>query len=214
MQRRKYLAAIGSLAAGGAAATGTGAFTQTTVPNRSVTVQIAGSDANGALGLEPNDELDSVYLNGNNELEINLTEALDGAAGMNPSSSLWIGGNEDDTFSNIRVGEGQLPDTKGTLDSPAFTIENQSTSLRRVRIEAEAVSLPDDAELMTLVLESGPGGGQLMLDSERETAETSRFNINSRQVLTVALAFASGTKKGDIEIDLTIRADQTVPSSS
>lgn len=189
---------------------GTGAFTQAKVPDRSVTVQVAGSDENGAVALTPGEDVNSVYLNGNNELEINLSEALDGAAGMNPSSMLWIGGNNDSTFSNINVGEGELPDTNGQLDSPAFTIENQSTSDRRIRIEAEAVNLPGDSELATLVLESGPGGGSLSLDTEGETAETGRFNINPGQVLTVAFAFVSGTESGDIEIDLTIRADQIV----
>ena len=210
MERRKFVIGAGALATGSAAAVGTGAFTQATVPDRSVSVQVAESDDAGAVALTPNSELDAVYLNGDSELEIDLSQALDGASGMNPSSELWIGGNEDDTFGNIRVGEGELPDTDGQLDQPAFTIENQTTSDRRVRIEAEAVSLPGDSELHTLVLESGPGGGSLGLENEGDVAETSRFNINPGQVLTVAFAFVSGTEAGDIEIDLTIRADQTV----
>lgn len=43
MQRRKYLAAVGSLAAGGAAAMGTGAFTSVSA-NRSVNVETAGDN--------------------------------------------------------------------------------------------------------------------------------------------------------------------------
>jgi len=210
MERRKFVIGMGALASGTAAAVGTGAFTQATVPDRSVTVQVAESDEDGALALTPNSELDSVFLNDDDELEIDLSEALDDADGMNPSSELWIGGNEDDTFSSIRVGEGELPDEDGQLDQPAFTIENQTTSDRRVRIEAEAVSLPGDSELHTLVLESGPGGGTLSLENEGDVAETSRFNIGTGQVLTVAFAFVSGTEEGDIEIDLTIRADQIV----
>jgi hypothetical protein len=51
MQRRKYLAAFGSLAAGGAAMMGTGAFTSVTA-DRTVEVNVAG-DASAYLGLEP-----------------------------------------------------------------------------------------------------------------------------------------------------------------
>ena len=52
MQRRKYLATLGSIAAGGAAATGTGAFSSMTSGERSVTVQVE-DDANSFLGLVP-----------------------------------------------------------------------------------------------------------------------------------------------------------------
>lgn len=50
MQRRKLLAGLGSLAAGGAAAVGSGAFATTTM-DRGLDVQVAG-DANAYLGLE------------------------------------------------------------------------------------------------------------------------------------------------------------------
>jgi hypothetical protein len=50
MQRRKFIAAIGSVAAGAAATVGTGAFT-TVQADRSVAVQVAG-DANAFLGLD------------------------------------------------------------------------------------------------------------------------------------------------------------------
>ena len=57
MERRKFLIGVGSLAAGGAAATGTGALSSVSA-ERSVSVQTE-SDADGAnLGLEPNDDYD------------------------------------------------------------------------------------------------------------------------------------------------------------
>jgi len=57
MQRRKFIAGVGSLAAAGAAGIGTGAFTSINA-ERSVTVSTE-SDADGAnLGLEPNDDYD------------------------------------------------------------------------------------------------------------------------------------------------------------
>ena len=50
MQRRKFVIGLGSLAAGGAAATGTGAFTSVEA-DRSVDVEVAGDDA-AYLGLQ------------------------------------------------------------------------------------------------------------------------------------------------------------------
>jgi hypothetical protein len=66
MQRRKYLAAIGSLAAGGAAAMGTGAFDNVTAP-RSVNVSMVG-DASASLSLNPI----SQYANQNSDGELTL----------------------------------------------------------------------------------------------------------------------------------------------
>jgi len=51
MQRRKFLIGLGSLAAGTAAATGTGAFSQATVNDRAVNVGVV-NDSQGFLGLE------------------------------------------------------------------------------------------------------------------------------------------------------------------
>ncbi|MFB6122038.1 MAG: hypothetical protein ABEJ78_01085 [Haloferacaceae archaeon] len=53
MQRRKFIAGMGSLAAGGAAAMGTGAFTSVSA-NRSVSVQMA-DDADAFLAIRPED---------------------------------------------------------------------------------------------------------------------------------------------------------------
>ncbi|SFG99954.1 hypothetical protein SAMN04488063_3533 [Halopelagius inordinatus] len=65
MQRRKYLATIGSLAAGGAAAMGTGAFSQTSA-TRSVSVSAAGD---AAANLKLTGSKYASY-NGNGVLEI------------------------------------------------------------------------------------------------------------------------------------------------
>jgi hypothetical protein len=59
MNRRKYLATLGSLAAGGAAAVGTGAFTSVSA-DRQVSVQVAGDDA-ALLALEPCDDPNGDY---------------------------------------------------------------------------------------------------------------------------------------------------------
>jgi hypothetical protein len=59
MERRKFLIGAGSLAAGGAAALGSGAFTSVQA-DRSVDVTVAG-DANAFLGLEPSSGANGNY---------------------------------------------------------------------------------------------------------------------------------------------------------
>jgi hypothetical protein len=60
MQRRKYLAAIGSLAAGGAAAMGTGAFTSVSA-ERGLRVHTP-TDSDALLGLAPEDSPNAEYV--------------------------------------------------------------------------------------------------------------------------------------------------------
>jgi hypothetical protein len=69
MQRRKFIAGVGSLAAGAAAVTGTGAFT-TASAERKVTVNVVG-DQGAYLGLNPTDERAST--NSEGALEIDLS---------------------------------------------------------------------------------------------------------------------------------------------
>jgi len=79
MQRRKFLATVGSLAAGGAAAMGTGAFSNTQV-NRNVSVSIVG-DQNAYLGLNPTSEY--TYIK-DDILEIDFGKTTEaGGSGLN-----------------------------------------------------------------------------------------------------------------------------------
>jgi hypothetical protein len=90
MQRRKYLAAIGSLAAGGAAAAGTGAFTSVEA-DRTVNVAVA-DDANAYLGLattsSPNSQ-DYVDDSGQ-QIVLNLDETDNGGSGFNADAETRI----------------------------------------------------------------------------------------------------------------------------
>ena len=90
MQRRKFIAAMGSLAAGGAAATGTGAFTTARV-NRQIRVNVAG-DANAYVGL---DGSISEYAQTNNK-ELALT--FNGAGGQNGNG---LNKEADTAFRNV-----------------------------------------------------------------------------------------------------------------
>jgi hypothetical protein len=92
MQRRKYLAAFGSIAAGGAAMMGTGAFTSVTA-ERTVDVEVAGDDA-AYLGLEPvSSSPNSAYVSVDGE-EVSFdfsdtNSAVDGN-GFNPDATSRI----------------------------------------------------------------------------------------------------------------------------
>lgn len=70
MQRRKFLIGLGSLTAGAAVATGTGAFTTARQADRPVTVGVQ-TDPNAQIALIPGDYPDIQLSNG--ELELDLT---------------------------------------------------------------------------------------------------------------------------------------------
>jgi hypothetical protein len=90
MQRRSYLAAVGSVAAAGAAAVGTGAFSYTQA-ERGIGVDVAG-DANGYLGLEatgPHAEMTS-----DGRLELNFD-------GSSSATGTGVNGNAYQFFRNV-----------------------------------------------------------------------------------------------------------------
>jgi hypothetical protein len=81
MQRRKFIAGVGSLAAGAAAVTGTGAFTSVQA-QRAVDVQVA-SDANAYLSLQATG--DRAKTDGG-QLKLDLASSNNGAQGLNPDA--------------------------------------------------------------------------------------------------------------------------------
>jgi hypothetical protein len=91
MDRRKFIAAMGSLAAGGAAATGTGAFTSVSA-DRSVSVDVA-DDSDALLAIEPQatpngNEYASVNTDGTVELDFSETDV--GGGGLNRNAETII----------------------------------------------------------------------------------------------------------------------------
>lgn len=71
MQRRKFVIGLGSIAAGGAAAMGTGAFTSATVKDRGFTADITADDV-ALVGLEPTSPYADI--SGDEELVLNITD--------------------------------------------------------------------------------------------------------------------------------------------
>jgi hypothetical protein len=93
MRRRKLLAGLGSLAAGGAAVMGTGAFSSATA-SRSVAVDVA-SDSNAQIGLVAGDVSD-ISEKSNGEIELSLTGDGEGE-GVN-TNSVYKWGTGDDNY--------------------------------------------------------------------------------------------------------------------
>ena len=90
MQRRKFIAGMGSLAAAGAAGIGTGAFTSASA-TRTVTAHVD-NDLNAQIALVPGQH-SGIELNGNGELEIDLSG--DNGEGVNPNSQYSWGDPND-----------------------------------------------------------------------------------------------------------------------
>jgi hypothetical protein len=87
MQRRKLLAAMGSIAAGGAAAMGTGAFTSVSA-DRSLEVEVAG-DASAFLALkpQPNSDNASAYVDVSGDtVSIDVSSTNAGGEGANQNA--------------------------------------------------------------------------------------------------------------------------------
>lgn len=93
MKRRNLLSALGALAAGGAVATGTGAFSATSA-DRQFSVSVAG-DSNAFLGLTPAPGPNGAYADGadDGELELDFTEdnenvgnGIAGGSGINSNA--------------------------------------------------------------------------------------------------------------------------------
>jgi len=84
MQRRKFIAGVGSLAAGAAAVTGTGAFTSVSA-NRTAQINIAG-DSSALLALDDSGSANADYVeySSNDEAYINI-ESDNGELSQNPS---------------------------------------------------------------------------------------------------------------------------------
>jgi len=96
MERRKFLIGMGSLAAGGAAATGTGAFTSQTLSDRQVTAEVT-ADSNGMVGLEAG-SLPSVSETGSGDLQLDLSG--DDGEGINIDSTYTWGDHDNPSQSH------------------------------------------------------------------------------------------------------------------
>ncbi|HKL28963.1 MAG TPA: hypothetical protein VJ898_06805 [Natrialbaceae archaeon] len=95
VKRRKFLIGLGAVAAGSAAAVGTGAFSSAAMPDRHVTVAID-DDANGQIALVPGDDPD-VTIGSDGQLSLDLTGANGEGVNIN---SVYTWGDPSDPASD------------------------------------------------------------------------------------------------------------------
>lgn len=151
MQRRKVLAGLGSLAAGSAAATGTGAFSQATVAGRNVTIDIE-EDSESLVGLDATNQnlANTEYSEETSDGELAIL--VNEAAGLPENSGGFTSG-----------GNGVNPDSEYYFDG-VFAIENNgpgedfSENVQGFQISAQNnLDNPDDIRFYYSV---GSAGGR------------------------------------------------------
>jgi hypothetical protein len=141
MERRKFMIGIGSLAAGSAAATGTGAFSAMSA-SRSANIDVV-NDSNGLIGLEVGGSADGRVNTNDGELAINFTSEQ-GGQGVNVNSRYQVGEfcAVDKAFTPDLDPDG--PVLKGTssnaMDDPAFEITNNDSVNHEITIKYECTA--------------------------------------------------------------------------
>jgi hypothetical protein len=114
MQRRKFIAGMGSLAAAGAAGIGTGAFTSANA-TRTATIKAVG-DTNGFLGMNPVDQDRASYAN-NGEIQFDFSSGEGGNTyGLNKNATTQF----DEVFQLANNGTEDIMFAIGTVGSRVF----------------------------------------------------------------------------------------------
>lgn len=139
MKRRSFLVGVGSLAAGSAAAVGTGAFTSASA-ERSVSVSVANEDE-AYLALSPTQGENATFVNqdssANNEISIDINDAS---------------GTDED-------GDGVGLDSTYEFDN-VFQVENQGTQEVEITIsELSGTDFDPDASGLTVQFYPGSNSG-------------------------------------------------------
>ena len=152
MQRRNLLIGMGSLAAGGAAAMGTGAFTAAEVSGRSIGVEVT-DDSSSLLALTTGTTSNNYVRYNNGQL---LIDFQDDGTGVNPNSTYQLGDVPDDLDSETALG-GTEPLENGSIsDNYAFAIINNSTTPQDIEVEVNMTSPPDNLELYLIAQNQDP----------------------------------------------------------
>ncbi len=200
VKRRKFLIGAGSLIAGGAAATGTGAFTEMSSGDRSVSVEVV-DDANAYVALRPHRDSENAFFvtgstdinpdadqsdsfsGGSTKLELNFTSDNGayysfGGDGVNPDSTYHF----DDVFEVLnfrgRVGPSDIWLTKSGLPGVDFYYSGKSISPGA----------------------SGDGDGTTLL------GESNSVSINNGNGLSVGVKIEAGTNLQTITGSIQVHA--------
>lgn len=137
MQRRKFLIGTGSIAAGGAAVIGSGAFTSVQA-DRDITIEVA-DDSAALLGLEPHPGPNGEYAEetgdpGTIELDFTQTDAANNSTGLNNNADTNIedvvfvtNRGTQDVYVNVGVVDSDDNTGQDVAGSQEFGISGDST---------------------------------------------------------------------------------------
>lgn len=187
MNRRRLLVGLGAVASSGVLATGTGAFSQATV-SRQATIQVA-NDATGGVGLIPGETVSAVFLNSAGELVIDTSEG--DADGMNPNSVYWLGasaGDNDITLDDVREDDVTLSD----IDHPLFSVRNQSTADRLIRLSLQLGPVPDEVTVYLIDWSADLGQDPSVMEFTNQIDEMWEFTAEPGQQFHFAAVFDIG----------------------
>jgi hypothetical protein len=201
--RRKFLAGLGALASGSAAAVGTGAFTSVQA-QRAVDVSVA-TDANSYLSLQATG--DRATTDSNNQLKIDLASSNNGSQGLNPDARSAF----TDIFTIKNQGDNDVLIAVGTeADSVYVNGDSQSNS---------SPHIADTSGVSTFVYDeengSGPGLGP--------TADNFTMGIDSGGRVDLDKKFDSATFQDSdrlvtpgesVSVDLTVITEDTIGGGS
>jgi len=217
MERRKFVIGLGSLAAGAAAATGTGAFSQAMLPDRHVTVEVAEGDDEGGIALIPGDTEVAYIDDTTGKFTIDLEKGMTSdASGMNPNSTYYLGGTQETlSWNNGQDGynweEGIPPedfDSEDLSEAPLFSIKNQSVEERRTEITLDVDTAPSDFKMTALGYQYGEvetNGSALTVQGTGQDTGTG-INLSSGHQYNVVMVLESGSESGEVSASITINS--------
>ncbi|QGX93652.1 hypothetical protein EI982_02010 [Haloplanus rallus] len=143
MERRKFIATMGSIAAGGAATVGTGAFTSVEA-DRSVDVAVE-DDASAYLGLDTSGDANDQYVSGqgSGEIVIDFDDSGNSGTGVNPNANTVL-------ESVFQIENQGTQEVDVSLSGSGISIQGQGTEISAPGSDGIAASLSDDAGDATL----------------------------------------------------------------
>jgi hypothetical protein len=215
---------MGSLAAGGAAAMGTGAFTSVSA-DRQVSVEVAG-DNSALLRLTPVTHKISgadpaiVYQNSDGELAVDVTQG--GASGVNVDAITWIGTPDYDQQSGWVDEDDDNIDWVGNhtyTPRAAFGVENRGTQDYELTFEYEYSGDPGNSQIAFPIYDGAAptfGGGfpsmyGTLTASTPVTVPAGQqqesFKLGKRIFSSIKIDTRGGSTSDDLSGALTIRAE-------
>ncbi|GAB3322717.1 DUF1102 domain-containing protein [Haloplanus salinarum] len=182
MERRKFIATMGSIAAGGAATVGTGAFTSVEA-NRTVNVNVA-DDTNAYVGLRATSDPNGQFASGSSSDEITIDFDSSGS----PGSGSGVNPNAETVFEEV------------------FQIENQGTQNVEVDLSSSSspsITIQDPGDIDVDGI-SGDGVAAALSTDDGDTDGT--VELDEGEKVDVDFAVDSGTS--DLSgLTLTVEAD-------